>query len=64
MHSHTARGEGQEARAAEQAAEKPVGTVILRSRRRRRISYFHENAQSEILRYAQDDSWEAFFRSL
>ena len=35
---------------AQQAAEKPVGTVILRSRRRRRISYCHENAQSEILR--------------
>jgi len=49
--------------AASQAAEKPFGTVILRSRRRRRISYFHENAQGEILRYAQDDSWEAFFRS-
>ena len=32
------------------AAEKPVGTVILRSRRRRRISHCHENAQSEILR--------------
>jgi hypothetical protein len=37
---------------------------LERSRRRRRISYCHENAQGEILRYAQDNSREAFFRSL
>jgi len=47
-----------------QAADKLVGAVILRSRRRQRISYVHENAQSEILRFAQNDSREAFFRSL
>jgi hypothetical protein len=39
-----------------QAAEKRVGTVILRSRRRRRISHCLDNAHSEILRSAQDDS--------
>jgi hypothetical protein len=50
--------------AAAQAAEKPVDAVILRSRRRRRISWGHENAQSEILRFAQNDSFEEFFRSL
>ena len=33
-----------------EAAEKPVVAVIRRSRRRRRISYFQENAQGEILR--------------
>jgi hypothetical protein len=37
---------------------------LERSRRQRRISYCHENAQGEILRCAQDDSREAFFRSL
>jgi hypothetical protein len=37
---------------------------LERSRRRRRISHFHENAQGEILRFAQNDSKEAFFRSL
>ena len=47
-----------------QAAEKLAGTVILRSRRRRRISHCVENIQSEILRFAQDDSLEEFFRSL
>ena len=47
-----------------QAAEKLVGTVILRSSRRRRISHCLENAQSEILRCAQDDSIIGFFRSL
>jgi len=47
-----------------QAAEKPVGTVILRSPRRRRISHCLENTQSEILRFAQDDSIGGFFRSL
>jgi|GEM_PF-2514190 len=49
---------------AKQAAEKPVGAAILRSRRRRRISHGHENAQGEILRFAQNDTREAFFRSL
>ena len=43
-----------------QAAEKLVGTVILRSRRRRRISHCLENTQSEILRSAQDDSLRGF----
>jgi hypothetical protein len=38
--------------------------VRERSRRRRRISYVHENARGEILRFAQNDSNEAFFRSL
>jgi hypothetical protein len=47
-----------------QAAEKLVGPVILRSRRRRRISHCVENTQSEILRFAQNDNTEAFFRSL
>jgi hypothetical protein len=47
-----------------QAAEKLVGAVILRSRRRRRISYVHENAQGEILRFAQNDRWEVLLRSL
>jgi hypothetical protein len=47
-----------------QAAEKLVDTVILRSRRRRRISHCLENARSEILRFARDDSFEEFFRSL
>jgi hypothetical protein len=51
-------------RGASQAAEKPVGTVILRSRRRRRISHCLENTQSEILRCAQDDSIGRFFSSL
>jgi hypothetical protein len=37
---------------------------LERSRRQRRISYFHENAQGEILRFAQNDSRETFFRSL
>jgi hypothetical protein len=32
--------------------------------RRRRISHCFENKQSEILRCAQDDSMEGFFRSL
>ena len=50
-------------RRALEAAEKLVGTVIL-SRRRRRISHWVENTQSEILRSAQDDSLEGFFRSL
>jgi hypothetical protein len=47
-----------------QAAEKLIGTVILRSRRRRRISHCLENTQSEILRCAQNDSIVGFFRSL
>jgi hypothetical protein len=47
-----------------QAAEIPGSTVILRSRRRRRISHCIENTQSEIHRFAQDDSKEVFFRSL
>jgi len=51
-------------RPAKQAAEKLAVTVILRSRRRRRISHCLENTQSEILRCAQDDSLEGFFRSL
>jgi hypothetical protein len=42
--------------APSRAAEKRFGTVILRRRRRRRISHRHENAQSEILRCAQNDS--------
>jgi hypothetical protein len=29
-----------------------------------RISYCHENAQSEILRFAQNDTRDALFRSL
>jgi hypothetical protein len=37
---------------------------LERSHRRRRISYCHENAQGEILRFAQNDSREAFFRNL
>ena len=45
----------------QQAAEKPVGTVIPRSRRRRGISHCHENAQSEILRSGLDDSFGGFF---
>ncbi|MGO8736638.1 MAG: hypothetical protein ACLQVM_28040, partial [Terriglobia bacterium] len=40
------------------------GRAILRSRRRRRISHCLENTQSEILRFAQNDSVEGFFRSL
>ncbi|MGO8732099.1 MAG: hypothetical protein ACLQVM_04815 [Terriglobia bacterium] len=47
-----------------QAAEKLLRAVILRSRRRRRISHCLENTQSEILRFAQNDSVEGFFRSL
>jgi hypothetical protein len=42
-----------------QAAEKRNGTVILRSRRRRRISPRVENKQSEILRCAQNDNERA-----
>ena len=54
-----------------QAAEKPVGTVILRSPRRRSLSHCLENTQSEslrvvyperqseILRCAQNDSERA-----
>jgi hypothetical protein len=49
---------------AEQAAEKPVGTVILRSPRRRGIPHSLENTQNEILRFAQDDSISEFFRRL
>jgi hypothetical protein len=49
---------------APQTAETLGGTVILRSRRRRRISQRLENTQSEILGCAQDDSIEGFFRSL
>ena len=47
-----------------EAAEKLPQAVILRSRRRRRISHRLENTQSEILRCAQNDSEKAFFRSL
>ena len=47
-----------------QPAEKPLEAVILRSRRRRRISHCRKNTQGEILRFAQNDSLEAFFRSL
>ena len=55
--SHHECGKG----GALQAAEKLVNTVILRSRRRRRISHCLENTRSEILRSAQDDSMGGFF---
>ena len=48
----------------QQAAEKPVGTVILRSRRRRRIAHCVENTQCEILRFAQNDISRGLFRTL
>ena len=47
-----------------QAAEKLVWRVIPRSRRRRGISHWLENTQSEIPRSARNDSLEGFFRSL
>jgi len=47
-----------------QAAGKPLAAVILRSRRRRRISHCLENTQGAILRFAQNDSLEGFSRSL
>jgi hypothetical protein len=50
--------------AALQAAEKLVWRVIPRSRRRRGISHWPENTQSEIPRSARNDSLEGFFRSL
>jgi hypothetical protein len=37
---------------------------LERSRRQRRISHVRENAQGEILRFAQNNSRDAFFRSL
>ena len=49
---------------AQQAAEKLVWPVIPRSRRRRGISHWLENNQSEIPRSARNDSLEGFFRSL
>ena len=49
---------------AQQSAEKTLAAVILRSRRRRRISHCLENTQGEIRRFAQNDSSEAVFRSL
>jgi alanyl-tRNA synthetase len=51
---------GRQKGGAKQAAEKLVGTVILRSRRRRRISHRVENTQGEIFRSAQDDSERVF----
>ena len=47
-----------------QAAEKLVGRVIPRGRRRRGISHCLENTQSEIPRSARNDSLEGLFRSL
>jgi hypothetical protein len=52
--------------------EKLVGTVILIPPRQdailiggqRKLLYFHENAQSEIRRFVQDDSRGTFFRSV
>jgi hypothetical protein len=47
-----------------QAAEELESAVISEEQRRRRISQCLENTQSEILRFAQDDSIGGFFRSL
>ena len=41
-----------------------MGPVILRSHKRRRILHCIEKAQGKILRFAQNDISEAFFRSL
>ena len=47
-----------------QAAEKGPKGVILRSRRRRRISQVIDSLQGEILRFAQNDIAEDFFSNL
>jgi hypothetical protein len=49
---------------AEELAEKPSAIVIVSEAKDPALPSLLENAQSEILRFAQDDSFPASFRNL